>query len=58
MFPEIITHKIFETNSYFSCEIAHNRNSFFSSFKEFSASFNKISNFAGTLGTRLSFYGI
>ena len=56
MFAEIITHKIFETNSSFHLKWRENERSLISVFQEFSASVKKTFILAVRLGTRVSFY--
>ena len=55
MFPETISHKVFETNS---CEIALYGEILISIFQESFASINEAFILAGGLGTGLSFYGV
>ena len=53
-----VAHKISETNSSFSCEIAHSEKSLITIFQEFSSSIGKTFILAGGLGTGLSFCGV
>ena len=58
MFPETITHKIFETNSIFPVKERTVGKILVSVFEEISASINKTVILAGRLHTRLSFYDV
>ena len=52
LFPETMIHKIFETNSNFSCEIAHYGKSSISVFQEIFAKTEKKLILGGGLSTR------
>ena len=58
MFPVIIIHKIYETNSSFHVKYRTTRKSLTAVFQEFFASIEKIFLLGGRLGTRLSFYEV